>query len=53
MTIGVRATGLKSFIAITFSFLGTGIVFEVFQMLGMKEVDKDRLNIMRMNMTQL
>ena len=45
MTIGVRATGLKSFIVITFSFLGTGIIFEVFQMLGMEEVDKDKLNI--------
>ena len=54
VTIGVKATGLKSFIVITFSFLGTGIIFEVFQMLGMEEVDKDRLNIyMRINMTQL
>ena len=45
MTIGVRASGLKSFIVVRFSFLGTGIFLEVFQMLGIKEVDKDRLNI--------
>ena len=50
MTIGVRATGPKSFIVVTFSFLRTGIIFEVFQMLRMEEVDKDRLN-MRINMT--
>ena len=30
MTIGVRATGLWPFIVITFSFLGTEIIFEVF-----------------------
>ena len=47
MAIGVRVTGLKSFIVVTFSFLETGIIFKVFQMLGMEEVDKDkdRLNI--------
>ena len=44
MTIGVRAIGLNSFIVVTFSFLGTGIIYEVFQMWGMEEVDKDRLN---------
>ena len=38
ITIGVRATGLKSFIVNTFSFLGTGISFDVFQMLGMVEL---------------
>ena len=45
MTIGVRATCLESYIVITFSFLGTGIIFEVFQMLGMEVFDKDRMNI--------
>ena len=45
MTIGVRATGGKSFIAIILYFFWTGIVFEVFQILGMEEVDKNRLNI--------
>ena len=33
MTIGVRATGLKSFF-VTFSFLGTGVILIVCQMLG-------------------
>ena len=45
MTTAGRATGRKSCIAITFSFLGTGITCEVFQMLGKEEVDKDRLDI--------
>ena len=31
MTTGVRATDLKSFIEVTYSFIGTGIIFEVFQ----------------------
>ena len=39
MTISVKTTGLKSFIVVTFSFLGTVIIFEVFEMLGMEEVD--------------
>ena len=52
MTIRVSATGLKSIIVVTFSFLGIGIIFEVFQILGMEEVDKDRLNnYTRINMT--
>ena len=38
MIIGVRATGLKSFIVVTFSFLGTGVIFEVFQMVRIEEV---------------
>ena len=37
--------GLKSFIIVTFSILGTWIIFQVFQMLRMEEIDKDRLNI--------
>ena len=45
MRTGVRATGFKSFTVISFFFLGTGINFEVFQMLGMEEVDKDRSNV--------
>ena len=34
MTIGVRATGLKLFIVITFSVLGTGIIFGSFPNVG-------------------
>ena len=45
MTMYVRATGLKSFSVVTFSFLGTGFIFEAFQMFGIEEVDKDTLNI--------
>ena len=45
MPIDVGATGLESFIVVTLSFLGTRIIFEVFQMLGIKEIDKGSLNI--------
>ena len=46
MTINVRATSLNSAIYfLTFSFIGTGVIFLVFQTLGVEEVDKDRLNI--------
>ena len=41
MTIGVRGTSPKSFIVVTFSFLGTGIILKF----GIEEVGKDRLNI--------
>ena len=39
-----------SHLLLLFFFLGTGIIFLVLQMLGIEEIDKDRLNI---NMTQL
>ena len=45
MGMGVRGKGFKSFIVVTFSFLGTGIIFEVFQMMGIEKVDKDRFNL--------
>ena len=41
MTLGVRATGLKSFIVVS-PFLRAAFFY---RMLGIEEVDKDRLNI--------
>ena len=45
MTTGVRDTGLMSFIVVTFSCFGTGIILKVFEMLGIEDVDKDRLKM--------
>ena len=45
MITDVKAIGLKSFMVVVFSFLGTGIIFDVFQMLGIVEDDKDKLKI--------